>query len=108
MLKFEIILYYGVSELNYIIYLCYDELIEKFLSVGRLFLGIDIYIREGKIFVNIEYVVYNVIKFYFVNDIGYYDNDGYLIFEGRSDDILNIGGFKVSFIKIENEVKKIF
>ncbi len=105
--KSEIILYYGASELNYITYLCYDELIEKPLSVGRPFPGIDIYIREGKIFVNTEYAVYNATKPYSVNDIGYYDNDGYLIFEGRSDDILNIGGFKVSSTKIENEVKKI-
>lgn len=105
--KSEIILYYGASELNYITYLCYDELIEKPLSVGRPFPGIDIYIRGGKIFVNTEYAVYNATKPYSVNDIGYYDNDGYLIFEGRSDDILNIGGFKVSSTKIENEVKKI-
>ncbi len=55
---------------------------------------------------NTEYAVYNATKPYSVNDIGYYDNDGYLIFEGRSDDILNIGGFKVSSTKIENEVKK--
>lgn len=33
----EIILYYGASELNYITYLCYDELIEKPLSVGKPF-----------------------------------------------------------------------
>lgn len=103
----EIILYYGASELNYITYLCYDELIEKPLSVGRAFPRIDVYIREGKIFVNTEYAVYNSIKPYSVNDVGYFDDDGYLIFEGRNDDIVNIGGFKVSSTKIENEVKKI-
>lgn len=103
----EIILYYGASELNYITYLCYDELIEKPLSVGRAFPGIDVYIREGKIFVNTEYAVYNSTKPYSVNDVGYFDDDGYLIFEGRNDDIVNIGGFKVSSTKIENEVKKI-
>lgn len=103
----EIILYYGASELNYITYLCYEELIEKPLSVGRAFPGIDVYIREGKIFVNTEYAVYNSTKPYSVNDVGYFDDDGYLIFEGRNDDIVNIGGFKVSSTKIENEVKKI-
>ncbi|MCC0716441.1 AMP-binding protein [Clostridioides sp. ES-S-0077-01] len=105
--KSEVVLYYGASELNYITYLCYDELIEKPLSVGRPFPEIDVYIREGKIFVNTEYAVYNATKPYSVNDIGYFDDDGYLIFEGRNDDIVNIGGFKVSYTKVENEVKKI-
>ncbi|MFL8675298.1 AMP-binding protein [Clostridioides sp. GD02404] len=105
--KSEIILYYGASELNYITYLCYDELIKKPLSVGRPFPEIDVYVKDGKIFVNTKYAVYNATRPYSVNDVGYFDDDGYLIFEGRNDDIVNIGGFKVSSTKVENEVKKI-
>lgn len=101
----EIILYYGASELNYITYLYYDELIEKPLSVGKPFPRVDVYIKDGIIFVNTKYAVYNASEPYSVNDIGYFDDDGYLIFEGRSDDVVNIGGFKVSSTKVENVVK---
>ena len=38
-------------------------------------------------------------------DIGYFDNDGYLYIKGRKDDIINIGGEKVSPIEIEAAIK---
>jgi acyl-CoA synthetase (AMP-forming)/AMP-acid ligase II len=35
-------------------------------------------------------------------DIGFKDEDGYIYFKGRKDDIINVGGEKVSPLEIEN------
>ena len=37
-----------------------------------------------------------------LHDTGYFNEEGYLIFNGREGDILNKGGFKISCTKIEN------
>ena len=44
---------------------------------------------------------------YRLNDIITQDNDGYLYYQGRHDDVLNIGGEKLSASALENEIKSI-
>lgn len=105
--KSEIILYYGASELNYITYLKYEEIKKKPLSVGRPFPGVKIFTENDLIYANTKYNVENIKHPFTVSDSGYIDEDGYLIFQGRKDDVVNIGGVKVSSIKIENELKSI-
>jgi len=40
----------------------------------------------------------------YTNDIGYIDNNGYVYILGRKDDIINVGGFKVSPSEVESVV----
>ena len=40
-------------------------------------------------------------------DIGYIDDNGYLFYEGRNDDMMNVGARMISPLEIENELKKI-
>ncbi len=37
-------------------------------------------------------------------DLGYIDNEGYVFFSGRNDDIINVGGKKVAPLEIENVI----
>jgi len=103
----EIIMYYGASELNYITYLNYEEICYKPLSIGKPFPNIGVLIKNGFIYVNTKYHVEGFSSPCTVYDAGYMDEDGYLIFDGRKDSVINKGGIKVSGIKIENELKKI-
>ncbi len=41
------------------------------------------------------------------HDSFHMDDDGFLYFEGRSDDMLNIGGFKISIIEVESALYSI-
>lgn len=47
-------------------------------------------------------IVYNPKMSFPTFDIGYIDNQGRLFLEGRIDDIINVGGFKVSPFEVEN------
>jgi acyl-coenzyme A synthetase/AMP-(fatty) acid ligase len=38
---------------------------------------------------------------FYPNDIGHLDNDGVLVIDGRSDDVINIGGLKLSSARVE-------
>lgn len=42
--------------------------------------------------------------YFLSNDIGFYDNEGFLYVTGRKDDVINIGGLKVIPSEIENAV----
>lgn len=105
--KSEIILYYGASELSFITYITYEEMNLKPLSVGRPFPGIKVFIKEDCIYVDTKYHVFGVEVPCTVNDMGYIDKDGYLFLQGRKEDIINKNGIKISFLKIEQEIKKI-
>lgn len=103
----EITLYYGASELNYITYLNYEEIHSKPLSVGKPFPNVDIIIKDDFIYVNTKYHAEGMKNPCTVYDVGYVDSEGYLIFLGRKDNVINKGGLKISGIKVENEMKKI-
>ncbi|AQS10722.1 putative acyl--CoA ligase YhfT [Clostridium saccharobutylicum] len=103
----ELILYYGASELNYITYITYKEMYVNPLSVGRPFPNMDVFIKSDFIYVNTKYHVEGMTNPCTVYDAGYIDDNGYLIFKGRKDDIVNKGGIKISCLKIETEINKI-
>jgi len=39
-------------------------------------------------------------------DMGYADEDGYIYFQGREDDVINIGGEKISVLKIDDAIRE--
>lgn len=105
--KSDIILYYGASELNYITYICYEDLLQSPMSVGRPFPGVQVTIKDGVIYVDTPYGVEGTTTPCSVQDMGYFDESQQLIFLGRKQHMINKGGFKVSCTKVENEIKKV-
>lgn len=45
-------------------------------------------------------------EYFRTGDIGLFNSDGYLIYKGRSKEIINIGGKKVSPIEVEDKIKE--
>jgi long-chain acyl-CoA synthetase len=97
----EIYLYYGASELDYITCLTYDELLRHPMSVGKPCKGVRVFIRDGLIYIDTPYHVEGLPRPCTLNDEGYFDKDGYLIFEGRRGNIVNKGGVTISCAKVE-------
>jgi long-chain acyl-CoA synthetase len=97
----EIYLYYGASELNYITSLTYEELLQHPMSVGRPCKGVRVFIRDGLIYIDSPYHVQGMPRPCTLNDAGYFDPDGYLIFEGRRGNVVNKGGLTISCAKVE-------
>lgn len=46
-------------------------------------------------------------EYFRTGDIGYINNKGYIFFKGRSKELINVGGKKVSPIEIENKIKEL-
>lgn len=46
-------------------------------------------------------------EYFRTSDSGYLDGDGYLIFTGRVDDVINVGGMKVAPTEVENAALKL-
>ena len=103
----NIILYYGASELNYITYIEYNDLLTKPLSVGKPFPGVTVSIQKGFIYVDTPYHIEGITLPYTVYDRGYFAENQHLIFLGRQEDVINKGGFKISCVKIEEALKRI-
>ena len=103
----EILLYYGASELNYITYLSYEEILENPQSVGRPFPGVGISVKDGFVYVDTPYHVYGVPRPFSVQDEGFLAEDGQLIFLGRRQGIINRGGLKINCLKIELQIREL-
>ena len=97
----KVILYYGASELNYISYVTDKDMNTKRNLIGKPFPKVDISVKDGEIYVTNDFHVYGVKCPFSLKDKGYFDEDGNLYFEGRSDDIVGVRGRKVSKAKIE-------
>ena len=97
----EFILYYGASELNYITYCTGKEWLDREGTVGRPFPSVKIAEQNCVIYVNTKYHIEGIPDTYTVNDCGYIDSDGYLMFHGRQGDIINKGGYKISIPEME-------
>ena len=97
----EFILYYGASELNYITYCTGKEWLDREGTVGRPFPSVQIEEQNGVIYVTTKYHIVGIPDTYTVNDCGYIDSDGYLMFNGRRGDIINKGGYKISIPEME-------
>ena len=100
--KSEIILYYGASELDYITWLSYEEMCRFPDSVGKPVPGVKVWVENGLIYIDTPYHVEGLEQPCTLHDTGYFNKEGYLIFNGRENDIINKGGFKISCIKVEN------
>ena len=97
----EFILYYGASELNYITYCTGKEWLDREGTVGRPFPSVKIAEQNGVIYVTTKYHIEGILDTYTVNDCGYIDSDGYLMFHGRRGDVINKGGYKISIPEME-------
>ena len=97
----EFILYYGASELNYITYCTGKEWLHREGTVGRPFPSVKIAEQNSVIYVTTKHHIEGIPDTYTVNDCGYIDSDGYLMFHGRRGDVINKGGYKISIPEME-------
>ena len=97
----EFILYYGASELNYITYCTGKEWLDREGTVGRPFPSVQIEEQNGVIYVTTKHHIEGIPDTYTVNDCGYIDREGYLMFNGRQGDVINKGGYKISIPEME-------
>ena len=97
----EFILYYGASELNYITYCTGKEWLDREGTVGRPFPSVKIAEQNGVIYVTTKHHIEGIPDAYTVNDCGYIDSNGYLMFHGRRGDVINKGGYKISIPEME-------
>ena len=102
-----ILLYYGASELDYITWLTYEELLAHPQSVGKPCPGVKVEIREGMIYIDTPYRVDGMPRPCTLEDMGYFDRDGYLIFQGRRGQVVNKGGLTVSCSRVEQALMKV-
>lgn len=103
----EFILYYGASELNYITYCTGKEWLDREGTVGRPFPSVRIKADNGVIYVTTKYHIEGISDTYTVNDCGYIDSEGYLMFNGRQGDVINKGGYKISVPKMEQYLQSL-
>lgn len=100
----KVILYYGASELNYITYVTDENMTSDKNLIGKPFPGVNVSVQQEEIFVDTPYHVEGISCPYTLADKGYMDEMGNLYFNGRSDDIVNIHGRKVSTFRVENQL----
>lgn len=96
----EITLYYGASELNYITYIKDKDMTGDRTVIGQPFAGVGITIKNEEIFIDTPYHVEGIVLPFSLKDRGYVDERGWLHFLGRTDDICNVNGRKVSSVKV--------
>ena len=121
--------YYGLTEASRSTFLLFNNDIRKIESVGKPAPNVQLKIITDNDSTSNEHDVGevlikgpNVIDEYWVDtvkepkikdgwlatgDLGFLDNDGYLYLNGRKDDIINVGGEKVSPIEIELVIKQL-
>lgn len=87
----------AASELNYITYCTGKEWLEREGTVGRPFPTIQIAETDNVIYVTTKYHIEGIPNTYTVNDCGYIDSDGYLMFNGRAGDVSIKGDIKFLF-----------
>ena len=75
-------------------------------SIGKPFPNIHIFIKNNEIMIDTPYAIEDISLPYSLKDKGYIDDNGNLHFLGRTDDICNLNGIKISRYKIENILKE--
>lgn len=103
----HITLYYGASELSYVTYVRDEDMTDERNLIGRPFPGVKVYVRNEEIYVDTPYHAEGVEVPCTLKDSGRMDEDGNLYFLGRTDDIVNIRGRKISMVKVENALMEI-
>ena len=121
--------YYGLTEASRSTFLLFNNDIRKIESVGKPAPNVQLKIITDNDSTSNEHDVGevlikgpNVIDEYWADtvkapkikdgwlatgDLGFLDSDGYLYLKGRKDDIINVGGEKVSPIEIELMIKQL-
>jgi len=115
--------YYGLTEASRSTFMVFDNNNNREESVGKAAPNVDIKINQndsniGEIWIKGK----NVIQKYWKNkeadkkivdgwlqtgDLGFLDEENYLFLKGRYDEMINIGGEKVTPLEIEEVVKKL-
>ena len=103
----QFILYYGASELNYITYCTGKEWLAREGTVGRPFPTVKIAENDNIIYVTTNYRIEGIPDTYTVNDCGYIDSDGYLMFNGRVGEVINKGGYKIFISEMESYLQSL-
>lgn len=103
----NIILYYGASELNYITYISLDDLLKKPMSLGKPFHNVYVKEKDGFIYVNSKYFAMGFDKWSTVKDVGYIDEWGEVIFNGRENDVINKGGNTINLNRILDKINNV-
>jgi len=123
--------YYGLTEASRSSFIWFNLYPDKLASVGRPPAGVKIKLaasaggvihepnKIGEICISGKHVIDGYWKnkeasrkafrngWMHTSDMGYYDQDGFLYVVGRDDDIVNIGGEKVSLQEIDNIINKL-
>lgn len=94
--------YYGAAELGHISFIQNREILDRPNAVGKPFPGVQISIREDKIWVDSPYVSPDYRKNPTVSDLGYLDEEGYLCLLGREGRMFNRRGLNIYAEEIEN------
>lgn len=104
----RLILYYGASELSFITYIECDGINKNPADLGVPFPGISVKIgQDNLIYVDTPYGIQGAPRPCTVGDTGELDEQGHLLFYGRSQDWVNKCGYKISCTKIENRLREI-
>lgn len=103
----DITLYYGASELNYISYIKDADMTDDETLIGRPFDGVRVQIENEEIMVDTPYAIEGIRMPFSLKDKGRIDENGNLHFQGRSDDIVNVNGIKISAYKVERAIMRL-
>lgn len=102
----EMIFYYGASELNYITYCTLAEWKAHPGTVGKPFQGVGVMLdSDGMILVDTPYGVEGIDRPFRIGDRGEWTDDGYLLFLGRADGMINSSGYKISVQGLEDAIR---
>lgn len=91
----EICEYYGASELGHISYSRTKDLFNRPDSVGRVFPGVKLWIKDDLIWVKSPYIAPAYQPEATAGDMGRLDKAGYLYLAGRKNNVINKGGIKI-------------
>lgn len=121
--------YYGLSEASRATFLTFNKNLKKLLSVGKPMPNVKIKIVDsrgrkqptgipGEIAIKGKIVIKDYFKnaqanrrikngWFYTGDWGYLDRNGYLFFQSRRDDIINVSGEKVFPEEVEGCIRSI-
>jgi long-chain acyl-CoA synthetase len=94
--------YYGAAELGHVSYAQNQDIVEHPTTVGKAFPGVEIEIKEDKIFVESPYISPEYRNIRTVFDFGFLDSDGRLCVFGRQGRMFNRRGLNIFAEEIEN------
>lgn len=98
--------YYGASELGHVSYASFADLEKYPDSIGKLFPGVHVSLRDDLIWVESPYLAPDFRPFATVGDLGKINEEGYLFLTGREGDIINSGGIKIRPKEVEQVLNR--